>query len=87
MAMQFVAPEGDRQFVSYLSKEGCTNLSAMLNNESQARQKMVEGVSQIAMAEINAMMNKGSSDASSKQEILSLLEKASEAQRRAAQSS
>jgi hypothetical protein len=87
LASQFIVPESDRQFVTYLSKEGCSNIATMLNNDTQSKQKMVEGISQIAMAEINAMMNKGSSDASSKQEILSLLEKASEAQRRAAQQS
>lgn len=85
MASQFLLPEADREFVSFLSKEGCTNLASMFNAETQTRQRLVEAVAQLALAEINAMMNKGSSDSSSKQEILNLLEKLYELLKRAAQ--
>lgn len=89
MALQFVPAarptETDIKFLTYFSQEGCKNLAEMFNSEAYSRQKMVEGVAQIAMAEINAMMNKDSSSESSKQAPLGALEKANEAQRRAAQ--
>lgn len=86
MALQFVAPESDKQFVAYIAKEGCQNIANMLNSDTQSKQQMVRAASELAMAEINAMMNKGSSDSSSKQEQISLLDKTGDAFRRAAQS-
>ncbi|MGB7978348.1 MAG: hypothetical protein WCF19_04215 [Chlamydiales bacterium] len=85
MALQFVAPQNDQPFIKYFAEHGCTNISNMFNGETQSKQKIVDTVSQLAMAEINAQMNKGSSDSSSKQEVLSLLEKMTEVMRRAAQ--
>ena len=57
----------------------------MFRTPSAYTQKMADAASQLALGEINAMLNKGSSDASSKQEVLGLLEKMYELQRRAAQ--
>jgi hypothetical protein len=85
MTLQFLLPKNDRIFVDYLAKEGCNNFSQMLNSETQSRQRLVDGISQIAQSELNAMINKGPSDAN-KQELIALLEKAMESVKRAAQS-
>lgn len=85
MVSQFLLPQNDQAIVSFLADRGCKNLSDMFNTETQSKQRQVEGISQLAMAEINAMMNKGSSDASTKQEFINLLDKIYESLKRAAQ--
>lgn len=85
MCSQFLVPDSDQQFLKFLSEEGCKNLVGMFNSETQSRQKMVDTVSALANTEITAMMNKGSSDASAKQEFINVLEKANESLKRAAQ--
>lgn len=84
LAAQFAAPQNDREIISFLAKEGCNNLSNMFNADTQAKQKQVDALGQLAYSEIQAMMNKGSSD-SNKQEFISLLEKVNDSLRRAAQ--
>lgn len=67
---------------SFLSNHGCNQLASMFNSQTQAHQREFDSISQLAMSEINAMMNK-SSDAS-KQELLRILESMHEALRSAA---
>jgi hypothetical protein len=68
--------EIDKQFVNFFAKEGCTNIANMFNSDTQSKQQMVRAVSELAMAEINAMMNKSSSDSSSKEQVLRILDTA-----------
>lgn len=81
LASQFLLPqmtgiemtEIDKKIVEFLAKDGCNNVLTLFNAETQKRQKEVEGISTLAMAEINAAMNKSTSESSQTQELISLL--------------
>lgn len=78
------ANQTDKEFANFFAREGCTNIANMFNSDTQSKQQMVRAVSELAMAEINAMMNKGSSDSSSKEQVIGILEKASQSYTQAA---
>lgn len=90
-ALNFPLSEGAQKVCqevgSFLSNQGCTNLASMFNSETQAKQKQTDAVAQLAMSEMNAMMNKGSSDASNKDQFIRVLDELGQSIKRAAQSS
>lgn len=79
-----IARKDDREVLSFLAKDGIKSVTDMLNNDAQTKQKLLDGRGALSRDEIQAIMNKGSSESSSKQELLSLWQKVLETLKEAA---
>ncbi len=73
----------DREVMKFLSEQ-CPNIGGMFTSRYQASQKESDALSSLMLAEYNAKTSKTQSETSSKQEIVSLLDKALESMKRAA---
>ncbi len=83
--LQFTTPfQSDRDILNILTREVCPKVGDLFGSSIQADMGQANSISSLLINEYQAKTSKGSSDASSKQEIISILEKALESLKRAA---
>lgn len=80
----FFSHQDDRPVVKYIAENVVPQIGGMVTGRYDSHQKKADALAQLVMAEYQAKTSKGQSDASNKQEIVALLDKALDSMKRAA---